>query len=218
MVRHMHKKRGAGLSPVPHSKGSRIARLIETSNAESPTPMDYIDTSTGHGFRGHGPVACIQYTSRGVPVALFLTNRFEFARFLECQNQSVQLRLLCMSACCVLSERVPGNACRRNKVIMFFQRVVVLGQDFFNTSARKPQHPLVETRFIASENIGQPFACLGTCGRAGRPFRAEAGRGCPRAHAAFIMYCLRDGVKNLLASVVRRCFTCVQHDRMMGLS
>ena len=103
----MHKKRGAGLSPVPHSKGSRIARLIETSNAESPTPMDYIDTSTGHGFRGHSPVACIQYTSRGVPVALFLTNRFEFARFLECQNQSVQLRLLCMSACCTaLPERL----------------------------------------------------------------------------------------------------------------
>ena len=141
MVRHMHKKRGAGLSPVPHSKGSRIARLIETSNAESPTPMDYIDTSTGHGFRGHSPVACIQYTSRGVPVALFLTNRFEFARFLECQNQSVQLRLLCMSACCALSERVPGNACRRNKVIMFFSTCRCFGAGFFQHECPQASTP-----------------------------------------------------------------------------
>ena len=73
---------------------------------------------------------------------------------------------------CVARKAFPGNACRRNKVIMFFQRVVVLGQDFFNTSVRKPQHPLVETRFIASENIGQPFACLGhAAGQGGRSVR-----------------------------------------------
>ena len=45
LVSLMHtyiKKRGAGLSPVPRYKGSRIAQFVETSNVESPTPRVYI--------------------------------------------------------------------------------------------------------------------------------------------------------------------------------
>ena len=49
------QKRGASLSLVPRYKGLRIARIVETSNAESPTPM-YIyrythrDGTTYHGL------------------------------------------------------------------------------------------------------------------------------------------------------------------------
>ena len=52
--------------PVPRHKGSRIARLVETSNAESPTIMIY-----------NQPVMAVRiYTShRASLVALFLTNR-----------------------------------------------------------------------------------------------------------------------------------------------
>lgn len=42
---------------------------------------------------------CIQYIPWDVPVALFLTICCEFARFLHCQNQSVQLRLICIYVC-----------------------------------------------------------------------------------------------------------------------
>ena len=67
------KKRGASLSLVPRSKGSRIAQLVETSNAESPTPMSIYNPPSA---------PCGQDTLRaipikhpwGVPVALFLTN------------------------------------------------------------------------------------------------------------------------------------------------
>ena len=78
---------------VPRFKGSRIARLVETSNAESPTPMNIYITLQGH--TGYTNDQCGLYINipRGVTVALFLTNRFEFARFLNRQNQSVQLRL-----------------------------------------------------------------------------------------------------------------------------
>ena len=42
LMRTYIKKRGAGLSPVPRFKGSRIAQFVETSNVESPTPRVYI--------------------------------------------------------------------------------------------------------------------------------------------------------------------------------
>lgn len=39
-VTHINKKRGAGLLPVPRYQGSRIARIVETSNAETPHRMN----------------------------------------------------------------------------------------------------------------------------------------------------------------------------------
>ena len=67
------------LLPVPQCKGSRIARLVETSNAESPTQNAIVTTHT-HTPMAVTPSAHIQYglsinIPRGVPVALFLTNR-----------------------------------------------------------------------------------------------------------------------------------------------
>ena len=71
LMRTYIKKRGAGLSPVPRYKGSRIAQFVETSNVESPTPRVYIKplaTSTDRCSNGYINVPW------GVPVALFLTN------------------------------------------------------------------------------------------------------------------------------------------------
>ena len=71
---YIHKKRGASLMLVPRYKGSRIALPIETSNAESPTPMNiYI---TLHGIEDCTNSQCGLYINipRGVPVALSLTN------------------------------------------------------------------------------------------------------------------------------------------------
>ena len=48
---HAQKKRGANLMLVPRHKGLRIARLVETSNAESPTPMLYIKSH--ESYIGH---------------------------------------------------------------------------------------------------------------------------------------------------------------------
>ena len=48
---HTHEKRGASSVPGPRSKGSRIALLVEPSNAESPTPM-YVNI--------HINIKCIQ--------------------------------------------------------------------------------------------------------------------------------------------------------------
>ena len=39
LISHIQKRRGASLMLVPRSKGLRIAQIVETSNAESPTPM-----------------------------------------------------------------------------------------------------------------------------------------------------------------------------------
>lgn len=65
------KRRGADLLPVPRCVGLRIALLVETSNAESPTPMYFIPSGVGcETPQSHNGE---QYISRGVPVALFLT-------------------------------------------------------------------------------------------------------------------------------------------------
>ena len=76
---YIHKSVEPILSLVPRSKGSGIAQVVETSNAESPTPV-YV-------YRKHSwqrttksleaNEGCIQYTSWGVPVALFLTTLLE---------------------------------------------------------------------------------------------------------------------------------------------
>ena len=76
---YIHENVEPILSLVPRSKGSGIAQVVETSNAESPTPV-YV-------YRKHSwqrttksleaNEGCIQYTSWGVPVALFLTTLLE---------------------------------------------------------------------------------------------------------------------------------------------
>ena len=74
-------KRGASLSPASRSKGPGIARLVETSNAESPTII-YIAIAPEqrpHNIRLQDMfgMQCI-YTPQGVPVALFLTSHSNF--------------------------------------------------------------------------------------------------------------------------------------------
>ena len=79
---------------VPQPIGLRIALFVETSNADSPTRGIYAITLTDYWVQlwlyviseAHISI----HLSRGVPVALFLTNSFEVAKFIGCQNQSVQ--------------------------------------------------------------------------------------------------------------------------------
>ena len=74
-----HKNVEPVLLPVPLHKGSRIARLVETNNAESPTKNEY--SGNPHAIQaGRHAAIRIHYRLsinilRGVPVALFLTNR-----------------------------------------------------------------------------------------------------------------------------------------------
>ena len=67
---------------------------------------------------------CI-YTPQGVPVALFLTSHFEFSRFLERQNQSVQLRLLCICPHPYLSsnEAFSKSRCANIKLITDIKQI-----------------------------------------------------------------------------------------------
>ena len=71
---HTHKKRGASLMLVPRCKGLRIARIVETSNAESPTPMNIYITLQGTEVCTNSQCGLYINIPRGVPVALFLTN------------------------------------------------------------------------------------------------------------------------------------------------
>ena len=67
------------LLPVPQCKGLRIARLVETNNAESPTQNVYKNSrcathsDTLNAIRIHYRLSI--NIPRGAPVALFLTNR-----------------------------------------------------------------------------------------------------------------------------------------------
>ena len=79
---HIQKKRGASsLSLASRSKGPGIARLVETSNAESPT-MIYIANTPEQLLITHTDTRIVQnevYTPpQGVPVALFLTSHLNF--------------------------------------------------------------------------------------------------------------------------------------------
>ena len=63
------------LSLVPRCKGLRIALIVDTSNAENPTPNDYM----------------LRYKhSMGRSRCFVFDNQFEVAKFLHRQNQSVQ--------------------------------------------------------------------------------------------------------------------------------
>ena len=98
---HIQKKRGASLSLVPQCKGLRIARIVETSNAESPTPM-YKYTNTTPITTPSVITGCAYIIHpKGRSRCFVLDNPYEFAKFLHCQNQSVQLRLsmyMCLPA------------------------------------------------------------------------------------------------------------------------
>ena len=76
---HLPKKNvEPSLLPVPRCKGLRIARIVETSNAESPTLMLIIIPSLlfRSEERKETPGLYINI-ARGVPVALFLTIRMK---------------------------------------------------------------------------------------------------------------------------------------------
>ena len=78
---------------VPHSKGSRIARLVETNNAESPTPIVLYNSPFPSWYKGRnqeGIKGLYIYTPEGIHRCFVFDEQFEFARFLECQNQSVK--------------------------------------------------------------------------------------------------------------------------------
>ena len=79
------------LLPVPQCKGLRVAQLVETSNAESPTLMYVYKTplpfTSLAGINGGWHIIHLG----AFTVALFLTNCFEVAKFLHRQNQSVQV-------------------------------------------------------------------------------------------------------------------------------
>ena len=86
-------------------------------NAESPTPV-YVYRKHSWQWAIESSKAnegCIQYTSWGVPVALFLTTFARTARFLHCQNQSVQLRLICIYVCPTSAHRGFRYGYRRYK-------------------------------------------------------------------------------------------------------
>ena len=92
------------LSLVPLYKGSRIARFVETSNAESPTPC--MKNPYRHKVSDEMP-----WTNEGVLYTFLERSRcfvfdkpFEFAKFIERQNQSVKVRFYNI---CVLTHFPP---------------------------------------------------------------------------------------------------------------
>ncbi len=70
---------------------------------------------------------CIQYISWGVLVALFLTIFVWTARFLHCQNQSVQLCLICIYVCSTSAHRDFRYEYIRYKRNTFTLKTVLLG-------------------------------------------------------------------------------------------
>ena len=92
-----HKNVEPVLLPVPQCKGSRIARLVETNNAESPTQNVYsvslhvIHTGRQSAIRIHYGLSI--NTLRGVPVALFLTNRLNLRDSYTVKTKASRKRL-----------------------------------------------------------------------------------------------------------------------------
>ena len=126
---YIHENVEPILSLVPRSKGSGIAQVVETSNAESPTPV-YVYRKHSWQWAIESSKAnegCIQYTSWGVPVALFLTTFARTARFLPRQNQSVQLRLICIYVCPTSAHRGFRYGYRRYKDNTFILETTLFG-------------------------------------------------------------------------------------------
>lgn len=94
----IHKNVEPVLLPVPHSKGSRIALFVETSNAESPTPMlMYMTRRTipTRVFKAETALGLYKHP-KGRSRCFVFDEQLELARFLECQNQSVQKTPVCI--------------------------------------------------------------------------------------------------------------------------
>ena len=95
---------------VPRCKGLRIARIVETSNAESPTPMSIYFTLQDHGGLHQRPMRAVYKHPKGRPRCFVFDNPFEVAKFLQRQNQSVQLRLfICMCHACIPPKGLSAN-------------------------------------------------------------------------------------------------------------
>ena len=94
LILYIHKKTWSqSLLPGPHSEGSRIALFIQPSNAESPTPMYHRRSNLCR------ILTCKFTPSRGVPVALFLTNSQNLRDSQNVKTKASRKRLLyvCMS-------------------------------------------------------------------------------------------------------------------------
>ena len=86
-VEHTHEKRGASSVPGPRFEGLRITLSVQPSNAESPTLM-YVMT--------HYIIMCTNTTPpRGVPVALFLTDKWKLRSSQSVKPKAFRKRL-CM--------------------------------------------------------------------------------------------------------------------------
>ena len=74
--------------------GLRIALLVRNEQRWKPhADVLYIYAIKGIGKTTNTKEGCIKYIPWGVPAALFLTRSLEVAKFIDRQNQSVQLRL-----------------------------------------------------------------------------------------------------------------------------
>ena len=87
------KKRGASLSLVPRFKGLRVAQSVETSNAESPTMMHIHIQRPIIGCYQKEPMRAVYKHPKGRSRCFVFDRLIEVAKFLNRQNQSVQIRL-----------------------------------------------------------------------------------------------------------------------------
>ena len=127
----IHKNVEPVLLPVPQCKGSRIALFVETSNVESPTPMFiyiiypslfYITFMTRYSSSN------IKHP-KGRSRCFAFDEQFELARFLHCQNQSVQKTPICIKS----HPSVPPKGHRRGEtmqVYKFYFRINLLHTSF----------------------------------------------------------------------------------------
>ena len=92
---HIHKKRGASLSLVPRVKAFALPGLSKRATPKAPRRWLYIDILIISGIATQRTQGAYSTPHRGVPVALFLTIH-RVCEVLTRQNQSVQLRLLCI--------------------------------------------------------------------------------------------------------------------------
>ena len=113
---------------VPRCKGLRIARIVETSNAESPTPMNIYITLQDHGGLHQDLFGLYINIPRGVPVALFLTIHLKLR-----SSYSVKIKAFSyafyMYVPCPLS--TPGAFCRCMTMQMykFILRILLVGHE-----------------------------------------------------------------------------------------
>ena len=90
------KKRGSQSCYSSHCVQA-LALPCQSKRATSKAPRHvYLTNISARHTKYHEPTKVYNTPDWGVPVAQFLTNSFEFARFIHSQNQSVQVRLICI--------------------------------------------------------------------------------------------------------------------------